>query len=168
MNEQEYISLLPLKRTWLEDIAHALLRRPYGSGEVDAISLAIKHGERDVGDNLESTVTRTINNHCINAQDVNGKVKHPLFKRIAPATYTLLSYPEMPDLLEIQNIQFTEPGFKQAWDIFVYWWKSDPNWKTISKRKKLAIFSRSITEEPVLLKLIEAHSGSTKGFKLNL
>jgi len=167
MNEQEYISLLPLKRTWLEDIVKALLRRPYGVGEVDAIALAIQQGERNVRDNPESTVTRTINDHCINTLDVKRKAKHPLFKRIAPATYKLLPYPETPDLVEIQNIQFTEPGFKQAWDIFVYWWISDPDWNTVTKRKKLAIFSRSITEEPVLLDLIEAHGGSTKGFKPN-
>jgi hypothetical protein len=167
MNEQEYISLLPLKRTWLEDIVQALLRRPYGVGEVDAITLAIQRGERNIRDNLEPTVTRAINNHCINAQDAERKVKHSLFTRIAPATYKLLSYPEIPDLLEIQNIQFTEPGFKQAWDIFVYWWKSDPNWNVVTKRKKLAFFSRSITDEPDLLDLIEAHGGSTKGFKPN-
>lgn len=167
MNEQEYFSLLPLKRTWLEDIVRTLLRRPNGVGEVDAIALAIQHGERNIRDNLESTVTRAINNHCINAQDVQRKVKHPLFTRIAPATYKLLSYPKTPDLVEIQNIQFTEPGFKQAWETFVYWWKSDPDWNTVTKRKKLAIFSRSIAEEPVLLDLIEAHGGSTKGFKPN-
>ncbi len=168
MNEQEYFSLLPLKRTWLEDIVQALLRRPDGIGEVDAIALTIQHGERNVRDNPESTVTRTLNNYCINAADEERKVKHSLFKRIVPATYKLLSYPEKPDLVEIQNIQFTEPGFKQAWDIFVYWWKSDPDWNTVTKKKKLAIFSRSITEEPVLLDLIEAHGGSTKGFKPNL
>jgi hypothetical protein len=168
MNKQDYFSLLPLKRTWLEDIVQTLMKRPYGIGEVDAIALAIQHGERDVGNEPESTVTRTLNNYCINASDEERKVKHPLFKRIAPATYKLLSYPETPDLVEIQNIQFTEPGFKQAWDIFVDWWKSDPDWNTLTKRKKLAVFSQSITEEPILFNLIEAYRGSTKSFNPNL
>ena len=79
-NLDYYFSKLPLTRSWLEDIDDVLLKRPEGTDEVDAIALAIEHNGKDVGDEPESTVTRTINNYCINASDMGHSVKYPLFE----------------------------------------------------------------------------------------
>ena len=165
MKNEEYFELLPLTRTWLEDIVHAFLKRPNGVGEVDAIALAVKRNGRDVGDEPESTVTRTINNYCVNANDEERKTKHPLFERIGPAAYRLLSYPDSPDLIEIQNIQFDESGYKKAWEYFVEVVKNDPKWKELSKREMLTAFAMNIPHLDWLGDTIKAHGGTIDQFK---
>jgi hypothetical protein len=165
MKKEEYFELLPLTRTWLEDIVDAFLKRPNGVGEVDAIALAVKRNGRDVGDKPESTVTRTINNYCANANDEERKTKHPIFERVSPATYRLLSYPDSPDLIEIQNIQFDESGYKKAWKYFVDFVKNDPKWKELSKREMLTAFAMNIPHLDWLGDTIKAHGGTIDQFK---
>lgn len=167
MNNEDYLALLPLTRTWLEDIVYSFLKRPDGIGEIDAIVLAIKHTGRDVGDKPESTITRTINNYCVNTGDSERSAKHPIFKHIDRGTYRLLDYPNMPDLIEIQNIKFAEPGFKEAWKYFVDIAKKHPNWGTATKRKKLVTFVRYIADQPYMQKLIEAYGSSIENFRSN-
>ena len=84
MKKEEYFKLLHLTRTWLEDIVHAFLKRPNGVGEVEAIALAVKHNVRDVGDEPESNVTRTINNYCVNANDEERKQKIHFLNMLVP------------------------------------------------------------------------------------
>lgn len=136
MNNEDYLALLPFTRTWLEDIIYSFLKRPDGIGEIDAIVLAIKHTGRDIGDNPESTITRTINNYCINSGDLKQSVKYPIFKHIDRGTYRLIDYPSIPDLIEIQNIQFTEPGFKRAWKEYVELAKKHPKWGILFSQKE--------------------------------
>ena len=165
MEDKEYLNLLPLTRTWLEDIVHSLLKRPNGTGEVDAIVLAVKHNGRDIGDNPESTITRTINNYCINAADLERNAKYPIFERVAPGTYRLIDYPKIPDLIEIQKIQFAEPGYMAAWKRFVKEVKKKPKWSTLTKKEKLGAFARNIHNVHGLQEIIQIYGGSVENFK---
>lgn len=75
MKNGDLYQILPLKRTWLDDIVEVFLKRPNGIAEIDAIVTALLKTDRDMGSEGESTVTRTINNFCINAGDAEEKAK---------------------------------------------------------------------------------------------
>lgn len=167
MEDKDYLNLLPLTRTWLEDIVLSFLKRPDGIGEIDAIVLAIKHTGRDIGDNPESTITRTINNYCINSGDLERNVKHFIFRHIDRGTYRLIDYPNIPDFIEIQNINFSEPGYREAWKLFVDKVKKQSKWGTLTKREKLGAFARNIHNVPGLQEIIQRNGGSVENFKCN-
>ena len=159
MDDQQLLELLPLKRTWLDDIVEVLLKRPNGEGEVDAVVTALLKTDREVGAEAESTVTRTINNFCINAGDAEEKAKNPVFERTGPAKYKLLTYPCSPDLIEIQNIQFSSHAYQRLWGDFVKRAKKNPKWENMSKRERLVTFSRNIVQNEQLQNLLKAYGG---------
>tara|TARA_R110000850_G_scaffold87052_2_gene187473 strand:+ start:2725 stop:3222 length:498 start_codon:yes stop_codon:yes gene_type:complete len=144
MESEELIEKLPLSRSWLEDIVDILLKRPNGEGEVDSIVAALMKTDRDIGAEAESTVTRTINDYCRNSGDTEKKAKFQIFERVAPGRYRLLNYPSKPDILEIQNIRFDDPAYRQAWDFFCKLAAKDERWESAPKRKKLEAFSRNL------------------------
>jgi hypothetical protein len=141
MTNDELFSITHLERTWLYDIVEVFRKRPNGVAEIEVVIKALLKTDRDMKSEGESTVTRTINNFCINAADIESKVKHPIFERIEPSTYRLLSYPDTPDVFEIQNIKFNDYVYKKAWEILVFWVKDEPKWKTLTKRKRLEAFA---------------------------
>jgi hypothetical protein len=159
MTNEDLLQLLPLKRTWLDDIVEVFLKRPNGVAEVDAVVNALLKTDRDMGSEGESTVTRTINNFCINAGDTEGEVKHPVFERIGPATYRLLTYPNSPDLIEIQKIQFADYAYHRVWETFVDLAKKNPKWETLSKRQRLEAYAKNLKEKEQLRSLLESYGG---------
>jgi hypothetical protein len=159
MDDQQLLERLPLVRTWLADIVAALLTRSKGEGEIDTIVTALLKTDREVGAEPESTVTRTINNYCINAGDTREKVRPPLFERTGPGRYRLLTYPNSPDLIEIQDIRFSSYAHQRLWGYFVEANKN-PKWKTMSKRDRLITFSRTIIENEQFKKLLEAYQNA--------
>jgi hypothetical protein len=129
---------LPLHRTWLEDIVEFLLSRPNGTAEIEAIAIGVAQiGKRSIR-NPEETVTRTINNYCFDARDRDKVVKHNLFERVSPNTYRLRTFPNSPDLIEIQEIKFADLVYGDFWkELNIKKSKSDPKWSSKSKREKL-------------------------------
>jgi hypothetical protein len=158
MKNEDLYKLLPLKRTWLDDIVQIFLMRPNGISEIDAVVTALLKIDRDMGSEGESTVTRTINNFCINAGDAGVKVKHAIFERIGPAQYRLLTFPNPPDLLEIQKTEFSEYAYQKVWAYFVEHAKKNPKWETLSKRQRLETFARNLKENEQLQNLLKAHN----------
>ncbi|MDR5905666.1 hypothetical protein [Franzmannia qiaohouensis] len=159
MNDDELLQLLPLKRTWLDDIVGVFLKRPNGVAEIDAVVASLLKTDRNMGAEGEATVTRTINNFCINAGDEEGKVRHPIFERIGPAQYRLLTFPNAPDLIEVQKIQFAEHAYQRLWEFFVSHAKKKPKWNELTKRQQLEAFARNLKENEQLQKLLEAYGG---------
>ena len=157
MNDEQLLGRLPLKRTWLDDIVAILLRRPNGEGEVDAIVTSLLKTRREVGAEVEATVTRTINNFCINTGDTEAKVRYRLFQRTGPAKYKLLTYPDAPDLLEIQEVQFSNAAHQHVWKFFVKKIGSDPRWAVMSKRERLVAFSRSLIESQLMQGMLDEY-----------
>jgi len=161
VDDERLLGLLPLKKTWLDDIVGVFLKRSNGEGEVDAIVIALLKTDREIGVEVESTVTRTINNFCVNAEDADEKMRHPVFKRIGPGKYKLLSYPNSPDLIEMQNILFSDHAHQRLWTSFTEKAKSSPKWKTLSKRERLVVFSRNILQNEGLQNLLKAYEGES-------
>lgn len=159
MINEELLHLLPLKRTWLDDIVAVFLKRPYGVADIDAVVTALLKTDRHMGAEGESTVTRTINNYCINAGDSKGEVKHAFFERINPGMYRLLTFPNAPDLIEIQNVQFSDHAWQRVWSLFVDLAKKNPKWKNATKRRRLEAFARYLRETGPLRNLLEDYGG---------
>jgi hypothetical protein len=111
----------------LADIVDEFLRAPEGIDHVDAIVNRLMRSGRDVGKNPKETVTRRINDHCPDAKDTDRTVTHPIFARIEPGVYRLLTFPDRPNLIEIQEVKFTDPGYKYAWQKFSSEMKSRQN-----------------------------------------
>ncbi len=158
MKNEDLYQVLPLKRTWLDDIVEVFLKRPNGIAEIDAIVTALLKTDRDMGSEAESTVTRTINNFCINAGDAEEKAKHAIFERIGPAQYRLLTFPNPPDLIEIQKTEFSEYAYQQVWAFFVERAKKNPKWATLSKRQRLEAFAHNLKKNKQLQNLLKAHN----------
>jgi hypothetical protein len=144
LSDDELLAALPLKRTWLDDIVDICLHQPDGTAEIEAILLKMMHLDRDIGAVPESTITRTINNYCSDANDYDRVVKHDLFARVGPSRYRLRSYPEKPDLFEIQNVCFTDIGYESTWNLFRNTAKKNPKWENMTRRKRLVAFARNI------------------------
>ena len=136
---------LPLHRTWLECIVDVLLRCPEGTSDVETIvSWLYKLGEKMNETPLE-TVTRTINNYSLDANDNDRVAKFHLFDKIDSATYRLVGYPNRPDLIEIQNVRFSNPYYDLWWKQFekrVRTKHGDSRWRNLSRREKLELFSK--------------------------
>ncbi|MDQ1362751.1 MAG: hypothetical protein QG652_611 [Pseudomonadota bacterium] len=159
MKNDDLYQLPPLKRTWLDDIVKVFLKQPNGIAEIDAIVTALLKTDRDLGSEGESTVTRTINNFCINAGDAEEKAKHPIFLRIGPAQYRLLTFPNSPDLVEIQNIEFSDHAYQRVWVFFVEHAKKNPKWSTLGKRQRLEAFARNLKNNEQLQNFLKAYEG---------
>jgi hypothetical protein len=157
MDENQLLSLLPLKKTWLDDIVDVFLKRPRGEAEIDAIAIALMKTCRDIGVEPESTITRTINNFCINSGDVKTKPRFPIFEHIGPAKYRLLTYPNSPELLEIQPIVFSDDAYQETWKFFIRRAEKLPQWEQMSNREKLIVFSRNLLDNNQLKKVFDAH-----------
>lgn len=157
MDDDQLITLLPLKRTWLDDIVDVFLKFPNGTGEVEAIVIALLKTKRDLGKEAEATVTRTINNFCINSGDTEIKCRYQLFEHVGPGKYKLLTYPNTPDMIEIQKIQFTDSAYQKVWEFFNENAKNNPKWENMSKRKRLTSFSKNILENNKLKEMLEAY-----------
>jgi hypothetical protein len=126
----------------LADIVDEFLRAPKGIDHVDAIVNRLMSSGRDVGKAPKETVTRSINDYCPDAKDADHTVTHPIFARIEPGTYRLLTFPDRPDLVEIQDFKFTDPAFRYAWEQFSKEMKSRQQsvWAALSKRGMLTAF----------------------------
>ena len=157
MSDDELLHTLPLKRTWLDDIASVFMKRPDGIAEVDAVVIALLKKKRDMGSEGEATVTRTINNFCINAADAPENVRFPLFERVGPAKYKLFMFLSALDLIEIQNIQFDDVGYQKVWEIFVENAKKKPKWEGMSKRERLVAFARNLKQSEPLQNLLKVY-----------
>jgi hypothetical protein len=143
------IDSLPLKRTWLADIVDEFLRAPGGIDHVDAIVNRIMRSGRDLGKAPKETVTRRINDYCRDAKDSDRKVQHPIFAHVRPGTYRLLTYPDYPNLIEIQEVQFSDSAFRYAWQKFSAEMKSSQSaaWAALSKRERLIAFLEHAVRE---------------------
>lgn len=161
MNEQDYLNDLPLERTWLADIVDAFLKSPRGEAEIEGILIYLIHKtKRDLGKKGESTITRTINNYCVNSGDTERKCRYPIFKRVGPSQYRLLSYPEPPDLIEIQQIRFSEHAFKRVWEAFCKQVEKKPKWEDMTKRERLIAFAKNLRSNERLQGLLESYRDS--------
>lgn len=143
-SEDELIALLPLERTWLDDLVDVLLHRPEGVAEVAALEIELRRRGRNLKENPEQTITRTMNSWTVNSRDVAQPVRGHLFERIAPGTWRLIGWPEPPDLIEVQQIRFSDHNYKRAWDLFVERVEKRPEWADMSKRRKLAVFAHKL------------------------
>ena len=74
MTNDELFKITHVERTWLYDIVEVFRKRPNGIAEIDAVVNALLKTYRDMKAKGESTVTRTINNFCINAADIESKL----------------------------------------------------------------------------------------------
>lgn len=137
---------LPLHRTWLDDIVEILMHRPNGQAEVEAIANDMMRTDRDVGATPCETITRTINNYCRDANDASREVKYDLFERVARATYRLRSWPDRPDLIEIQGVKFDDDAHQSTWEFFLTQIQKDDleKVKSMSRRELLQAFKRNI------------------------
>ena len=88
--------------------------------------------------------SRTINNYCSDANDVSREVKYNcnLFERVAPGTYRLRSWPERPDLIEIQRVKFDDDAYHSTWELFLTGVPESAN--SMSKRELLEVFATAI------------------------
>jgi len=112
------IDQLPLERTWLDDVVDILLCQPHGEAHVDTIVHHMMRTNREVGSAPQETITRTINNYCPDANDMNREPTHLLFRRTAPGTYKLLGWPARPNLRDVQDVRFTEDAYYHTWNDF--------------------------------------------------
>jgi len=143
------VESLPFKRTWLDDIIDELLHAPGGTDHVDAIVNRLMRTGRDLGKAPKETATRSINNYCRDAQDTDRVVTFPLFARVGPGTYKLLTYPNRPDLIEIRDIAFSDPAFQYVWGRFVDVMKHKhrAKWAGASQTSKLTVFVNGVVSE---------------------
>lgn len=70
----------------------------------------------------------------------------------------LLTFPNQPDLIEIQNTEFSEHAYQRVWAFFVDHAKKDPNGGALSKRQQLESFARNLKENEQLQNLLKAHN----------
>jgi hypothetical protein len=158
--EDELLAGLPLERTWLDRIVDILLHRPNGTAEVKAIAIEMMRLDHEVGTEPESTITRTINNYCSDANDSDRRAKFDLFARVAPGTYRLRTYPNRPDLTEIQYIFFADAAYKKTWADFLNKTKSDKRFSTLNKRQLLVAFAERVRSNGSLYPLLQAYQSA--------
>jgi hypothetical protein len=131
---------------WLDDIIAVLLDSPNGTAHVHAIAKVLSRNYlRDI-DTIEQTVTRRINDFCSDAHDFKKDKEHDLFKRVAPATYRLRSFPNRPNVLELVTIAFDEPAMNSIWEVFCQKASSQfrQKWRSASNRKKIEAFMQNL------------------------
>ena len=159
MADETHSIQLPLERSWLADIIDAFLKFPRGVGDIESVLIFLmRHCDRDLGSEGEATITRTINNYSVNARDLERSCTHPLFERIGPAEYKLLTYPEAPDLVEIQPIRFVDDAHRRVWEIFSDKSKNNPRWAEMTKRERLEAFAQKLQTNEALQKLLKVYS----------
>jgi hypothetical protein len=128
MNDLSGPSSLPLRRTWLDDIVAVLLARPDGEAHVDTIANEMMKGTRDVGSTPEETITRRLNDFCADANDSDRRPRKVFFRRTAPGTYRLIGWPKAPNLVDVQDIEFSDPAYASTFKTY-----SDAMKKTLGK-----------------------------------
>jgi hypothetical protein len=139
------IEHLPFKRTWLCDIIEELLRAPDGTDHVDAIVNRLMQTGRTMGEFPKETVTRVINDYCMNANDSDRVAEIVLFRRVKAGVYRLVTYPSRPDLTETRKIEFEDPTYGNAWRRFqaeLEYAGKGSEWKGMAQRTKLLAFIR--------------------------
>jgi hypothetical protein len=143
-----FLELYPLATKWLSDIVDALLARNNGTAHVRELAREL-WGDHDINE-IESTITRRLNDFCSDAQDFKKSKEFDLFARVAPATYRLRGFPNKPDIVEIQRIEFEDAAMQSTWDYFSKLAGQKDGWAAASKRKRLTAFSRFVAKEPGL------------------
>jgi hypothetical protein len=128
---------------------------------------------RDVGREPESTITRRINDFCSQARDTDRAPKADLFARVDDATYKLRGYPVRPNLIDIQDIAFSDPAFQYVWERFVplVKEKAKAGWQNASHTKRLEVFIKNVGPGGALAYLFDDYvafqamvAGITPGF----
>lgn len=156
MSEEELLQSLPLQRTWLSDIVDALMAGLGGQNDIEGVLIHImKHTQRDLGKEGAATITRTINNYCENSGDSERECTAPLFRRVGPGQYRLLTYPKRPDLIELQQVQFADAAFGRLWEWYVEQVSTKPRWLDMTKRQRLATFAAKIATNDAVKKQLE-------------
>jgi hypothetical protein len=161
IDPSDLISQLPLERTWLEDIVEVMRRRPHGKADIDTIANEIMKTTRDVGRAPKETITRTINDWCINSGDLVRKPHAHVFERTGTATYRLLTFPNAPDLIELQEIRFSDYSYTRTWETFVKKVKSNPKWAEMTKRQRLTAFAKNLASNDWLRELLKSYEQAT-------
>lgn len=148
---------LPLQRSWVDDIVEVLLHRPNGTADVSTIANEIMKMNREVRATPEQTITRAINNYCGDANDLSRNPRYDIFERIAPNTYRLRTYPQAPDLIEIQNIRFNDEVYQEIWKTF--WHKCEKRdgdqFRLLTDREKLNRFAEKLRDDPQWQRLLK-------------
>lgn len=158
--EEELLISLGLKRTWLADIVEVLLHRPNGQAEVDAIVIDVERLGNNTNDAPKETITRRINDFCSDANDADRKVAVDLFQRVSEGTYRLRNYPNPPDLIEIQKVEFDDCAMQRTWSDFCDHPSVKAKLSQISKRQALLAFARNIQPGGRYHSLLEARHAS--------
>lgn len=158
--DEEYLATLPLERTWLSDIVEVFLASSRGINEIEGVLIAlIKRTDRNLGKEGEATITRTINNYCVNSNDLARTSNHSLFKRIGPSQYKLLTYPFSPDLISIQKIRFSDHAYTNVWEFFNQKLAGNSKWLAMTKRERLVHFSKQLLENQKVKEMLRVYQG---------
>jgi hypothetical protein len=118
-SDYELISTrLCVVKTLLDDLIECFLHRPDGVAHIEIVVKWLgRHTKRDLTETPTETVTRRLNDYTINANDRgnNGpRGRYCLFERIERATWKLLTYPERPNLFDIQRSKIGHKGFEEG------------------------------------------------------
>ena len=152
---EEFVSHHHLKSRWLEAIIAVLLDRPNGMAHVNYIARTIwSKSFRDIN-TIEETVTRQINDYCLDAKDFSKSPDHDLFERVAPATYRLRSFPEKPDIRELFGIAFEDANMQTTWELFKSKAQKHPKWAKTTNAEKLRAFVQNMKPGSALLAYYE-------------
>lgn len=162
LSDEEYLATLPFEPTWLSDIVEVFLKSSNGINEIEGVLIALaKKNNRDLGKAGYATITRTINNYCVNSNDTKKHSNQRLFKRIAPSQYKLLTYPSRPDLVSIQNVTFSDQAYKDLWEIFNQILAKKSKWQAMSKRERLVYFAKQLQENEQAKKTLRVYQGKS-------
>ena len=142
---EDFLEVHPLKRTWLAEIIDILLDEPNGTARLEQIARRLP-ANRDVPSQA-ATITRTLNTFCSDASDFEGGPERDLFQRVEPATWRLRSYPDRPDILELDDIAFDDDAMQSAWGWFAEKVKEKDAklWPTLSNRQRLTLAARNFS-----------------------
>jgi hypothetical protein len=117
---------------------------------------------RDVGSKPEATITRTINDYCSDAEDFSHS-RPDLFERKSPAEYRLRSFPNRPDLIEIENARFEDPAYSEAWKEFQsIAQRQVRNRDGRSRREQLIAFSKAVRKGGPLRSMLERYQALSR------
>jgi hypothetical protein len=106
------------ERNRLEMIIEALAGLAFRKGHVRDIAKEMSRRNPDwIVEKPEEAVTRTINNHCAEAQDFGVRGQSVLFKRVEPATYQLEEGIIWHDFIgHDQQLRWTSPAQQLLWE----------------------------------------------------
>ena len=112
---EDFLRIHPLKSRWLEEIVDVLIGTSNWTAHVREIarSLRLDTG-RDIN-SIEETVTRRINDYCPDAYDFDKPPDRVFFRRVAPATYKLATFPQRPNIRELVPIAFEDADMQGMW-----------------------------------------------------